>query len=339
MSTQYRLRISCLPLLGLIMMAILANLAWAKDDRITLAGPSAAVSFPLAYLVATGGLDHLADEVEFRLWSTPDQLRTLAMDGQADFMAMPSNVIANLNQRGAPVQLVNISTWGILWIVSRGEAADSLAALKGQEIVMPFRGDMPDIVFNTLAEQQGLDTKADFDLRYVATPVDAMQLLLSRQADHVVLAEPAISMALNKANTLPTSLVAPELTRSLSLQDEWGRVFERAPEMPQAGIAAVGKASRDRALIAAVNQAYDEALQQCLAEPTPCAEAIAPLLGGRLSVKAIADALAVSPLHTKAAPQARDELEFFYRTLADRQPALIGGQLPDESFYQWPNAQ
>lgn len=339
MSAQHRLRIPFVLLLGLVVLTLTERMAWAKEDSLTLAGPSAAVSFPLAYLVATGGLDHLADEVEFRLWSTPDQLRTLAMEGQADFMAMPSNVIANLHQRGAPVKLVNISTWGILWIVSSAAPVDSLAALKGEEIVMPFRGDMPDIVFHTLAEQQGLDPKADFQLRYVATPVDAMQLLLARQAEHVVLAEPAISMALNKANSLPTSLVAPELTRALSLQREWGRVFERTPEMPQAGIAAVGGASRDRELIAAMNHAYDEALRACLAAPEACAETIAPLLGGRLSVAAIADSLAVSPLHTKTASEARAELDFFYRILHERQPALIGGQLPDESFYRWPNAQ
>lgn len=325
--------------IGLLAVVSGGQVTLAKEDSLTLAGPSAAVSFPLAYLVATGGLDHLADRVEFRLWSTPDQLRTLAMDGQADFMAMPSNVIANLYQRGAPVRLVNISTWGILWIVSRDGPVDSLAALKGEEIVMPFRGDMPDIVFHTLAEEQGLDPSRDFQLRYVATPVDAMQLLLARQVDHVVLAEPAISMALQKANSLPASLIAPELFRALSLQDEWGRVFDREPQMPQAGIAAVGAASQNGELIAAVNRAYDDALQQCKAEPVTCAELIAPLLGGRLSVEAIADSLAVSPLYTQTAPEARAELDFFYRVLFDREPALIGGQLPEASYYQWPAVQ
>lgn len=198
---------------------------------------------------------------------------------------------------------------------------------------LDFSGGGHVILADVLTKKE-IDPKVVSQLNALAQPYDTMQLLLACQADHVVLAELAISIALNKANTLPTSLVAPELTRSLSLQDEWGSVFDRTPEMPQAGIAAVGNASRDRALIAAVNQAYDEALRHCLAEPTPCAEAIALLLGGRLSVKAIADALAVSPLHTKTGPQAREELEFFYRTLAERQPALIGGQLPDETFYQ-----
>lgn len=313
--------------------------AQEKVESLMLAGPSAAVSFPLAYLVASGGLDHLAEQAEFRLWSTPDQLRSLVMGGEADFMAMPSNVVANLYQRGAPVQLVNISTWGILWIISRHGEVTSLADLAGEEIVMPFRGDMPDLVFQMLAEQQGLSSRNDFKLRYVATPVDAMQLVLSRQADHAVLAEPAISMSILRSNTLPASLVAPEISRALSLQDEWGRQFDRAPEMPQAGIAAVGASAQNAALIRDFNAAYDQALTFCQSKPEACAVAIEPLMGGRLSAQAIADSIGVSPLRTVTAMDAQEELTFFYTRLHEREPALVGGQLPSESFYQWPQPQ
>ena len=60
--------------------------------------------------------------------------------------------------------------------------------------------------------------KNDFKLQYVATPVDAMQMLILRRADHALLAEPAISIALRKTGSFPVKLIAPDLYRSINLQ-------------------------------------------------------------------------------------------------------------------------
>lgn len=319
-------------LLGLWLVVAAVAVQAEPRERLILAGPPAAVSFPLIHMVESGALDDLADRVEFVLWSNPDQLRVMALDGSAQILAMPSNVAANLYNRGAEVGLLNISTWGILWLVSRDPDVTTLADLRGEEIAMPFRGDMPDIVFATVAQRQNLDPRRDFALRYVASPIDAMQLLIARRVDHALLAEPAVSMALRRTQSFPTSLVAPELFRGISLQDEWGRVFERPPRMPQAGIAAVGAVREDRSLLARIAAAYREALLACQAAPQVCGETVAGVID-RLDAEAVADALAASPLEAITAPQAREELEFFYRVLYEGNPALIGGRLPDDGFY------
>src|SRR5574343_1399830 len=121
--------------------------AQGKLERLVLAGPFAAVSFPLIHMVETGALQDVAQRVEFVAWKDPDQLRVLAMQGRADFVAMPTNVAANLYHRGVPLQLLNVSTWGVLWMVSRDTNLKTLADFKGKEVAIPFRADMPDIVF------------------------------------------------------------------------------------------------------------------------------------------------------------------------------------------------
>jgi NitT/TauT family transport system substrate-binding protein len=163
----------------------------ARLPRLTLAGPPGTVSAPLLHMVETGALASFAERVEFVAWRDPDQLRVLALDGKADVLAMPTNVAANLHNRGAPVTLLNVSTWGALWMVSRATDRRTLADFRGQEVAIPFRADMPDIVFQTLVAKDGLDPRKDFRLRYVPTPLEAMQLLITRRVDHALLAEPA----------------------------------------------------------------------------------------------------------------------------------------------------
>lgn len=304
----------------------------ASGQSLVLSGPAATVSFPLIHLAATGGLADLAEHVTFRLWNNPDQLRALAVDGGADVLAAPSNVAANLYNRGVPIALLNISVWGMLWMVSRNDSLKTLADFKGLEIAMPFRADMPDILFTLLAQRQGLDIARDFRLRYVASPMDAMQLLVTRRVDHALLAEPAVSMALRKTKSFPVSLVAPDLHRSVSLQDEWGRVLQRQPRIPQAGITVMGASRTDAARRQRIEQAYAESLQWCHQNPQACGELVAQHID-MLTAEAVSDALQVSVQHYATAAQARAELEYFYQLLLDRQPALVGGKLPDDAFY------
>lgn len=300
--------------------------------ELVLAGPPAAVSFPLIRMVDSGVLADLADKVEFVVWRDPDHLRVLALEGKPRIMAMPTNVAANLYNRGARLKLINVSTWGILWLVSRSPDKKTLADFKGEEIAMPFRADMPDIVFQTIAAKQGLDPRTDFKLRYVGTPLDAMQLLITRRVDHALLAEPAVSMALRRTSAFPVSVVAPTLYRSVDLQQEWGRVFGREARMPQAGIVAVGALADRPDLLERIHRTYAEALGWCQQHALTCAEAVAQRID-LLTPEAVADAIAVSPLEAVAAPQARAELTFFFGALAQRNPALIGGRLPDDDFY------
>lgn len=319
--------------LGLLFL-FSAPLIAEKRERLILSGPPAAVSFPLAFMASTGALSDLASHVEFRLWMTPDQLRSMALGNEADFMAMPTNVAANLYNRKAPVRMINVSTWGILWIISRSNNRKTLADFKGEEIAMPFRGDMPDIVFQLLAEKHGLSS-SDFRLRYVASPLDAMQLLLMRRVDHALLAEPAISMALRRSGSFPLRVIAPELNRSVSIHDEWGRLYAKPGQIPQAGIVAVGSASNDRKLIEEIHRRYTLALKQCQKDPDGCSRKVQPFMK-QLMPEAIADSIRVSPLRSESVMEASGELRFFFRQIYNRQPALLGGAMPPDSFYRWP---
>lgn len=307
-------------------------LAAPRLPRITLSGPPAIVSAPLIHMAETHALAGVAEQTIFTSWRDPDQLRMMAMGGKADVLAMPSNVAANLFNRGAGVTLLNISTWGALWLVTRDGQRKTLADYKGEEIAVPFRGDMPDIVLQLLAAKQGLDVQKDFRIRYVPTPMEAMQLLITRRVSHALLAEPAVSLALRKTQSFPIGLIAPDLHRGADLQQEWGRVFARKPRIPQAGIAAVGTVRQQPEVLAAVEKAYAQSLTWCHAHPMECGAMMAKHID-LLTPEAVADAIAVSQLDAVPAAAARPELEFFFNQLMARNPALVGGKLPANAFY------
>jgi len=300
--------------------------------RLVLAGPPAIVSAPLIHMVETNALAGVARKTEFALWRDPDQLRVMALGKKADVLATPSNVAANLYNRGAGLTLLAVATWGALWIVTRDAQRRALADYRGEEIAVPFRGDMPDIMLQLLASRQGMDVRRDMRIRYVPTPMEAMQLLITRRVRHALLAEPAVSMALRKTHSFPVSVIAPELQRGADFQQEWGRLFQRAPRIPQAGIAAVGPLREQPARLDAVLQAYSRSVAWCRANPTECGRMMAARVE-MLTPEAVADAIPASQLDSVAAGTARADIEFFFQQLLAREPALLGGKLPDAAFF------
>jgi len=301
-----------------------------KQEKLILSGPMASVSHPLLHMIETNALSDVADKVEFIMWKSPDELRALTLRGRADFIAVPTNVAANLYNKGVDIKLLNVSVWGILGMITRDKDKKTLADFKGCDIAMPFRADMPDIVFEEIVKKQGLDPKKDFNLKYVGSPIDAMQMLIMRRVDHALLAEPAISMALRKTSSFPLKLIAPDLYRSSDLQQEWGEVFKIEGKIPQAGMAMVGE--QDKHVVKRFNEEYAKSLEWYKTHPKEAGEMVARHIK-MLNADAVADSLEYVQLDNVSAKDSQKDLEFFYNVLKKNNPKSIGGKLPDDKFY------
>jgi NitT/TauT family transport system substrate-binding protein len=314
-----------------ILFVITSLQADEKVDKIVIAGPFASVSHPLLHMIQTQALKDVAKEVEFRLWKNPDELRAIVIKGDVDFVAIPTNTAAILNNKGVDVKLLNVSVWGILGMISRDNNLKTLKDFKGKKIAVPFRADMPDIVFKQLLKKQGLDPKKDFDLVYVSSPIDAMQMLILRRIDHSLLAEPAISVALRKTKSFPVKLIAPDLYRSVDLQDEWARVFNTDNSIPQAGMAVLGRMT-NKNIIARFMEEYDKSLAWYMSHPQEAGVLVADKIE-LLSEEGVADSISHINMKSVRAVDAKDKMEFFFNVLKEEDPKSIGGHLPQDSFY------
>ncbi len=318
--------------LGLVLLFAINTVAQEKMDKLVLSGPMASVSHPLIHMIETDALKDVAKKIEFRMWNNPDELRALTLKGGADFIAIPTNVAANLYNKGVDIKLVNVSVWGILNILTRDKTLKTLADFKGKEIAMPFRADMPDIVFEEIIKKQGMDLKKDFKLKYLGSPIDAMQMLIMRRVDHALLAEPATSMALRKTQSYPLKLVAPDLYRGPDLQKEWGKTFNVASRIPEAGVSVIGDAGNNKYLIKRFNEEYAKSLAWYKANPVKAGKMVAKYIS-MLDAVAVADSINYVTLDMVDAKDSRKDLEFFFGILKSNNPKSIGNKIPDSGFY------
>ncbi len=302
-----------------------------KLDKIIIAGPMANVSHPVFKMMESGALDSIANEVVFKLWKNPDQLRAMIINKEVDFVAVPTNVASILYNKEQPIKLLNVSVWGILKILTRDKNIKSLEDLKGKELIVPWRGDMPDIVLRAVLKKKGL-SKDDIKITYVSNPMDAAKQLIMRKADNILLPEPATSMVLRKTKSFPVKLVAPTVFRGIDIQKEWGEAYQRKSTIPQAGMAVIGKMLKNKEAIKLFEAEYAKAMTWYKANPKEAGELSAKYVT-MFTGDAFTDSIGFTQLEVKRAIDVKDEIDFFFNVLKEDNPKTIGGSLPDENFY------
>lgn len=328
----------CLAGCLLLLAGALPGLAAAGADpalrhptTLRLAGPTAVVSFPLMHMVETGALHRRVDTLEFRLWRSPDQLRTMLLNDHIDVSAAPSNLPALLANRGQPARLLNVSVWGLLWLVSRDPAVHGFADLAGRELATPYQRDLPALLLQALLQANKMEPGVDVTLRPTRDSNVGAALLLAGQVDQLLIAEPSTSLLLWRQQQSDDTRLAP-LRRVQSLETAWRAAFPDQPELPQAGLMAWGKLSDDTELARAIERAYAESARWCSAHAEACA-AIAHRYLPQFPVAALAESIRVTRLESVPAHRARPQLEALYRLLAKGNPQAIGGRLPAAEFY------
>lgn len=307
----------------------LASATQAAPPALRLAGPGAVVSFPLMRMAQTGvTVGQQRHTASFQLWQSADQLRVMLARDELDYSAVPANLPALMSNRGEPVRLLNISVWGLLWLVSREPDVHGFTDMRGRTLLTPFRRDMGAIMLQELYAAQGMQPGHDLQLHQSRDALDTVSLMLAGKADHAVLPEPTASLLLYRSRQQGG---AP-LYRVQSLQAAWAQQFPQQPELPQAGVMAAASTAGNAAMNQAIVSAYAQAAHWCKNAPPACA-ALAQQYLPHMPLPALEESIRVTRLDGLPAAQVRPQLEALYQLILDGQPEAIGGRLPAAAVY------
>jgi len=302
--------------------------AGKKLEKLAIQAPASPPSIALAKLVHDNAFAGLADSSEFLLWKTADEMRARITSGQAQISGLPVNVAAALYNKGLGVQLANVYIWGILYLVSADENIQSWEDLRGQEVLIPFQGDLPDLMTQLLLQYRGMALGKDITARYVTAAPEAANLLAAGQAKHAVLSEPSATLALLKAKGAGITL-----HRAIDYQADWAAMTGQPPRLPMAGVAVLPSLTKEHPqVITRLQSAHAEAVAWVRDHPKEAAA-----LGTQYIPEMPAQAMEASLPHIVfewvSAKDARKEIEFFFNELAKLSPAIYGGKLPGDDFY------
>jgi NitT/TauT family transport system substrate-binding protein len=295
--------------------------------ELTLWGPPAGPSITVAHAIAANMLGDVATKVSFKAWRNPDEMRAGLTSGTMQLVIVPTQVAANLFNRGLGVRLVNVMTDGLLYVISRDSSLTTIAALRGKKVAVPFRNDTPEFIFRRLLIAEGMKAGTDLTLETTGTPIEAMQLLLADRIDAAVVPEPAASAAIARG-----TLKLKSVSRVMDVQKLWRALTKSDHALPQAGLAVTSAfADTHPDVVTRLQAVLVKATAEVVASPTTAAYNASSSLD--LPWPILRLSIPWSNLVCHAARDARPSLEAMFSVIAEADASLLGGKLPPPEFY------
>lgn len=279
-----------------------------KDDSITIIVPYG--SPKLAQLYLENSDDYKVDVV-----NGADPLVAAFGSSSHDVIFAPTNLGAKMYQSKDSYQLLATIVWGNYYLVSSEQQEFNISSLDGKSITVFGKNQTSDIVLTYLFQELDIDV----EITYVDSVSSAAQLFLSSQESIVLLAEPVYS---NVMNQLPQ-------TKTIDIQELYQSVTGK-DSYPQSGVFI--KRNLEQSKITKIQNDLMDSIEKTNQYPLDAAQLAVKLQMG-LTSEIIASAILNSNLRYVSAKNSKEDIVSYFGLILSMNPALIGGQLPNDLFY------
>ena len=254
-----------------------------------------------------------------------DEVVAALSKGDADIAAVATNLAATLyNKTSGGVTVLAVNTLGVLSMLSNGQEAAAVAALKGKTIYAPGQGANPEYILRYVLTGNGLDPDKDVTLRFVG---EGSELLTVWQSD-----PEAIIMAPQPVAT--SILMQNENARTLfDMTEEWDKI-------------AGGDSTLMMGCVIVRNeflQANPGAVELFLQEYAASIEKAQSDVEGTAALCEQYGLIPKAALAQKAIPscgltfvtgaEMKTGLSGYLQVMFDANPKSVGGALPGDNFY------
>lgn len=257
----------------------------------------------------------------FDIEGTADVLTAKMVSGELDIALLPANVASVLyNKTNGNVEVIDINTLGVLYMVSADSSVQSIEDLKGRTVVLSGMGTTPDMVLLYLLSKNGISDEVTLDYR--GEPSEVAAVLEGNENFVGLLPQPYV-----------TSLIASDENMNivLDMTKEWEKVTGNSLVT---GVTVVRKEyyAEHKGEIENFLKEHEESVA---AANNPDSDvAFLSEKYGIIGKETIAKkAIPYCNVTYVAGPDMKEMLEIYLGVLYDYDPSSVGGNLPGEDFY------
>ncbi|MDD4767690.1 MAG: ABC transporter substrate-binding protein [Desulfotomaculaceae bacterium] len=281
---------------------------------------------PVTYPLAT--MSGKNSNIVLQPWQSTEQLTAMITSKDVNLCSTPLNNALLTYNKGMDTQLLMVTVWGMLYVMSAEDDVASLQDLKGKEVIVSGRGGIHDLIFRHLLIKNSIDPDQDLKITYLDMP-EASQRLVSGQVKYAILNEPQSSIASMNAKKADV-----KLNRVLDLTEEWGRLpGQKDKKFPMAGIVVVNGSGVAPEQVAGFEKSYIEEagwVNEHGQEAGPIVEKHVPAM----KAMAVAESIQYARLDPKPAIECKtDIIDFFKELTTTADINAFGGKLPDDEFF------
>ena len=263
------------------------------------------------------------NDYTFTLAGSADEVTPALIKGELDMACVPANLAAVLyGKTNGEIEVLAVNTLGVLYIVENGESVQSIKDLAGKTIVAAGKGSTPEYALRYLLAENGIDPDSDVTIDWKSEHSECVAALASGQASIALLPQPFVTVAQGKIEGL---------RMALDLNAEWDALGNGSALIT--GVI-VGRRAVVEENPAAVNEFLKDYAASVDWVNANTAEAAA-LIGeyGIVDAAVAEKALPYCNIVCLTGADLLEALPGYLEVLYNANPAAVGGEMPDNSFY------
>ena len=241
------------------------------DDTVvrvaSLKGPT---SLGLLFLMDKTEKGETSNAYEFQMATGADEILPLMVKGDLDIALIPANVASILyHKTQGGVEVIDINTLGVLYMVSGENDLTDFTDLKGKTIYLTGKGTTPDYVLQYLLTANGMSVD-DVTLEYKSEATEVASVLAEDPTAIGLLPQPFVTVACMQNDALKVIF---------DLNEEWNKIQGVSGSSMVTGVTVVRKGFLEE---------HEDAVKSFMEEHKASAEAINadPATGAALAVEA-----------------------------------------------------
>lgn len=263
-------------------------------------------------------------DLSYEIITMPDQVAAGLIKGQVDLACVPANLAATVyNKSQGKVQVAAINVLNVLYLAGNNVELKSLADLRGKTLYTTGQGATPEAILTSLLKEADLVIGQDLEVQYFPEASEVAAKLQAEDGAIALLPQPFLTAA---------SLKNDQIKILFSVADLWAEYMGQDRSIVT-GVLLVQKdfAQENEAWLQQFLEDYQASVEWVKANPQEAGELIEQqgIIGAAVATKAIPNC----GLSLVRGQDMLDRLSPYFQTLAEVNPDLLGGSVPDQAFY------
>ena len=256
-------------------------------------------------------------------YGAADEISAGIIKGDIDVAAVPCNLASVLyNKTNGEIQVAAINTLGVIYMVSTGEALDSISDLKGKTIYSTGQGTTPEYTLNYILTKNNLTPGTDVKIEYKSEATEIASILSEDSNAIAMLPQPYVTTVL--LNNENAKII-------FNITEEWSKVSDDAALVTGVVIARKDFINENKD---AFNALLDDYKTSTTFVNDNVDDAAVLVENHDIFKAAVAKkAIPFCNITFKTGEEMKTDISTYLEVLFSANPASVGGKLPDDNFF------
>lgn len=262
-------------------------------------------------------------DLDFSIVPTPDNMVSKLLSKEIDIASLPTNLAANLYNKGAPYIMGGITGFGNLYIVTTRDDVASVKDLKGKTVYNIAKGSTPDFMLKHVLLENNIDPEEDLIIDFTFNHVEIAPNIIAGKVDLALLPEPFVTIVRSKK---------PEVKVAVDIQEEWKKIHGGEDSYPiSCFVVNENLLQSHPEVVERFLKAYEQSIVWVNENPKEAGELTKKYM--EMPAPVVAKAMPDLNLQFIQGAAAKPVVEPYLKVFLSFAPKSIGGSLPDEKFY------